>query len=68
MLNGTWKNWSGRTNPWPTHTELHAEMKRRPNSMTACPVCWQWFPVTDEDSHVCPCYEVSDFRTPGDGY
>jgi hypothetical protein len=31
-------------------------------------VCLQWFAMKNEDEHVCPGYEVSDFQDAGGRY
>ena len=65
---GIWKLPGGAGHKWPTRDELHAEQKSRGGWVTACEVCWEWFPMQLEDAHVCPGYEVSDFQTPGGRY
>jgi hypothetical protein len=66
--NNLWKHPGGSGHMWPTKAELHEEMKKRDGWVTMCDVCLQWFAMKNEDEHVCPGYEVSDFQDAGGRY
>jgi hypothetical protein len=53
LLNGIWKWPAGAFGKWPTQEGLRAEMKKREGWITCCEVCWEWFPMKDEDTHDC---------------